>query len=581
MRADETSEMKIESPAGLQATWLSIALGVSLGCFFLSVSLIPSESWSTFFMHPLQSPEGNPPPQLRMGILFLRVLLPICGFCWFGVAWLIYTKIKPASSPAEPASRSTARSSVMVICLAVIGALLLRLPLMNDSLWYDEIAAFWYYGQFGPGPILGNMFTPANHIAQSLATWSLATINRGDLDPITLRLPALVVGLACLWPMWILGRESLGERWSLVSILLLAASPIAVLESTEARGYAFMLFFSASACALMTLYLRHKRYELLPWYAICCSLGIWSHLVTVVVPIGHACLLVWLVCLNQPMNRRALWGLASITLAAVTTCTLLAPILPQLWEGSAEYQAVQADQPTLFGREGRWLLLGLGGSWAYLGGAAGLLLVVFGIVSGRHNPAFIRGVLVCGLPIVVALSLILLIGTWIYARFLVLGLPFTILAITAGVASLNRRTRLVGVILLVLMLVGWAADLRDRYETPRQPVREIVQSIPNNGSRIGVIGVVDFPIVVGWYVSDPERIIDCGNSLKDSTARLKRNGVEWLVIGYPQQTIPDLSASTPIEPGNSTLVDGFTVVEFKRGWIDEDGSMILLKREST
>ena len=472
------------------------------------------------------------------------------------------------------------RTSILFTSLVLIGALLIRIPLMDDSLWYDEIAAFWYYGQFGPGPILGNMFTPANHITQSLASWSFAALNAGSLDPITLRLPALLVGLASLWPMWTLCRESLGQRWSLLGIILLAASPIAVLESTEARGYAFMLFFSTSACALMTLYLREKRYELLPWYALCCGLGIWSHLVTVVVPIAHACLLVWLVCMNQPMNRRAFWGLASIALAAVTTCTLLAPILPQLWEGSAEYQALQADQPTLLGREGRWLVLGLGGSWAYLGGAAGLLLVVCGVVSARNKPELMRGLVVCGLPIAVALGLILLIGTWIYARFLILGLPFSILAITAGIGWMSQRTRVAGALLLILLLVGWGSDLRDRYDIPRQPLRAIMQCIPTDESRIGVVGVVDFPIIVSWYASNPERIVNCGETLETASEYLRPKDIEWLVVGYPRKTIPNLGTEASIRPGDETLLKGFTVTEFKQGWIDEDGSIILLKRNS-
>ena len=468
----------------------------------------------------------------------------------------------------------------MLICLVALGGLLLRLPLLNDSLWYDEIAAFWYYGQFGPGPIIGNLFTPANHIAQSLATWGSVTLNHGNLDPITLRLPALLFGLASLWPMWVLIRTSLGERWPLLGIGLLALCPIAVLESTEARGYAFMLFFSASACALLVSYLRDQRRALLPWYALCCALGIWSHLVSAVVPIGHACLLIVMTSFIPTMSRQSLWGLGSLALAGVTSLALLAPGLPDLWEGVSAYRALDGDQPTLIGREGRWLFLGLGGSWAYLGGLAGLALVAGGVLGARGRPMLIRGLLVCGLPVAVALILIVLIGTWIYARFLVLGIPFSILAITAGFALITRRTRLVGNLLLLAVVIGWGADLWYRYAVPRQPVREIMERIPSDQSRIMAVGVVDFPIILSWYVSDPTRILDGGQTLAEASSRTGIKNVEWVVIGYPQKTLSNIDLRGGLQRGDGSLLENFSVDAFRKGWIDEDGSMILLRRDA-
>ena len=560
---------------------LSVVSGGSsllLGVLLLGLSLIPSSSWTAFFLHPLRAPGGIPLPALGEGVGVLKVLLPICGICWMVVGWQLLRRSSGTARSVANRPESITRRAMMGICVVILGGLLIRLPLLEDGLWYDEIAAFWYYGQFGPGPILGNMFTPANHIAQTLATWGAVSLNGGALDPITLRLPALIMGLASCWPIWILTRESLGGRWPMVGLALVMLCPIAVLESTEARGYAFMLFFSAGACALMTLYLRSGRIGLLPLYALCCACGIWSHLVTVVVPAGHACLLVAMFCLSASSNRRAILGLLSIALAAVMTATLLAPALPELWEGSSAYRALDADQPLLLGREGRWVVLGLGGSWAYLGGLCGLLLVVLGLTGARGDSALGRGLLVCGLPLVVALALILLLGTWIYARFLILGLPFTLLAITAGYRRLGRRAPLAAWGLGVLLSAGWTADLLNRYQTPRQPVREIMEQIPDDESRIAVIGVVDFPIVVSWYVENPRRIVDAGDRLEDDAGLLESAAIEWLVIGYPRKTIADPALLLDMHPGDEGLVDGFAVVDHRPGWIDEDGSMLLLKR---
>lgn len=549
-----------------------------LGFLLLTLMLIPSSSWMAFFLHPLRAPGGTPLPSLGEGVGLLRVLLPISGISWLVAGWYLLRRRTRHASCTVDAPSSLNRLAIFGICVAMVGGILIRLPLIEDGLWYDEIAAFWYYGQFGPGPIVGNMFTPANHVLQTLATWTTVSLNGGALDPITLRLPALIMGLASCWPIWILIRESLGGRWPLVGMLLLLLCPIAVLESTEARGYAFMLFFSAAACALMSRYLRSGRAELLPVYALCCACGIWSHLVTVVVPVGHACLLVAMFCLSTHSNRRAALALLSIALAAVMTATLLAPTLPELWEGSGAFRALDADQPLLLGREGRWAGLGLGGSWTYFGGLCGLLLVAIGLTGAKGDSAIGRGLLVCGLPLVVAVVLVLLLGTWIYARFLILGLPFTLLAITAGFHRVGHRSPLAACGLGVLLSAGWTTDLWYRYQVPRQPVREIMAQIPDNDRRIAVIGVVDFPIVLSWYVEDPQRIIDAGRLLNENEELLESSSIEWVVIGYPKKTIPDWDTRRALLPGDEKLVDGFEIVDFQPGWIDEDGSMVLLRR---
>ncbi|MAJ45866.1 MAG: hypothetical protein CBC35_00930 [Planctomycetes bacterium TMED75] len=551
---------------------------VLLGGLLLTLVLIPSSSWTAFFLHPLRAPGGAPLPVLGEGVGLLRVLLPLCGIGWLMAGWYLLRRTPTHAGLRADPTTSVNRFLIFGICVAIVGGILIRLPLLEDGLWYDEIAAFWYYGQFGPGPIMGNMFTPANHVAQTLATWGAVSLNGGALDPITLRLPALVMGLASCWPIWILVRETIGGRWPLVGLLLLMLCPIAVLESTEARGYAFMLFFSASACALMTRYLRTGRLELLPVYALCCACGIWSHLVTVVVPVGHACLLVAMFCWSTQSNRRAAFALLSIALAALMTATLLAPTLPELWQGSSAFRALDADQPVLIGREGRWAVLGLGGSWAYFGGLCGLVLAAIGLTGAKGNSAIGRGLLVCGLPLLVALALILLLGTWIYARFLLLGLPFTLLAVTTGLHRVRLRSPLAAGCLAVLLVAGWTTDLWYRYQTPRQPIREIMAQIPDDDSRIAVIGVVDFPIILSWYVENPQRIVDAGRLLGENQELLKSSSIEWLVVGYPEKTVSDSQTRSALQIGKERLPNGFEVVDFQPGWIDEDGSMALLRR---
>ena len=570
-RADGRTDGRVAVVVGLFALILGLAMLLS--------SLVPNQDWALWFRHPLRTADMERlPGTTNTGILLLRVLLPACGICWMFMGGWMLRRGPVEDDPGRPRILGSRVVAAGVLGLVALG-LAVRVPLLKQGLWYDEIAAFWYYGQFGPGPIIGNMFTPANHVLQTLASWSAIVLNGGTLDEVVLRSPALLLGLLAIWPTWVLIRDCLDDRWALAGCLLLVSCPIVVLEGTEARGYAFMLFFSASASALLDRYLDTGKRWMLPAYALCCALGVWSHLVTVVVPMGHACVLVGrLACRRGPARRTGL-GLLMILLAALTTATFLAPVLPELLATTGSYRRVGLDQPDLLGREGGWIVLGLGGSWTLLGGLAGLAAVLVGMAGMPGNRRLLRTGLICGAPIAVALVLVLMLDTSIYARFLVMGIPFTILAATAGLRSAGRIHPGLAAVLAGGLLTGWGLDLAWRMQVPRQPVREIVERIPVDRSRVGTVGVVDLPIIVGWYLAEPERVIDLGPGLQGLRDRPPPPEAEWLVLGYPKRNLPGYVDTGDPGIGDVDLVDGFVVVEHLGGWIDDDGAMLLLRRE--
>ena len=243
-----------------------------------------------------------------------------------------------------------------------------------------------------------------------------------------------------------------------LSVAVFLLSPIAILESTEARGYAFMLFFGTSGSALLVRYLAHGNMALLPFYAIVTTLGIWSHLVTVVVPMGHAAYLLGTFVMigkeKHVARSRVLFGFSAILIAALTTITVLSPVIPDLLSDSHTFSATRNDQPDLFGREGLWSLLGLGGAWSPIGAIPGLILLCLGCLGAVKDALTKRALLVTGLPILIAIVLVSGLGTWVYARFLIFGLTFSVLAITAGAHLLWTRSRFAGVLAMILLLGG-------------------------------------------------------------------------------------------------------------------------------
>jgi hypothetical protein len=562
-------------PGGARSTCAPWALWpIAVGAGLLLVSLSGSGFWETFFRHPLRSASGAPLPQETTdGIRLLMIMIPITGAAWLLTGALLGRVRALGATPTTDPESGKGRGGRVLMVLAVIAiAFILRAPLMGQSLWYDEIVAFWYYGQYGPGPIIGNMFTPANHQLQSLGSWAAVSFAGGSLDEWVIRFPALVAGLLAGWPLYSIGRRFFGPSGGVVAMLLLLFMPIAVAEGAEARGYAFMLLFAAASSATLLAVLDDRRLELLPFYAILCTLGIWSHLVTAVVPIGHALVLVGLVACSGTHRRTALAGLGGIALAAITTLMVLAPVLPDLIAGQQGLAATTIDQPTLLGDEGRSILLGLGGVWpmgrfGLASAIPGFMLMVIGGFLTLREPRARLMILVVGAPIMIGILLVAVLGTWVYARFFVFGLPFVALAITATFLSFQgvRGLKLVPIMILCF---GWTLALLNLWEIPRQPIRELVERIPDDGTLVASTGIPDMPIVIGWYLEDAaNRVIDAGPHVDDADLRLERSDVGWLLHAYPSRN------ERWTDDGESDLESVMLP-----GWIDHMDGALLLER---
>lgn len=565
----ETEPTRKRPPPDLRSWWPLLA-GLLVGCGLL----VPSEDWIAWFHHPLRTaPDAAPPEATIEGVGLLRWVLPAGALAWVAAGLLLIRHRARSGAPKvgpvadRPALHWPLLAGLLVVAFAA------RLPLLEQSLWYDEIVAFWYYGQHGPGPIIGNMFTPANHIMQSLGSWAAVTLSGGSLEGWVLRLPALLAGLLCAWPMLVIGRRALGRPGALIATALILLMPIALAEGTEARGYALMLLFATSASALLLVVLEDRRVDLLPIYALVCALGVWSHLVTVVVPIAHGVLLLALMVGADGRGRRPLLlgALGALVLAAVTTLVLMAPVIPDLLNDRGAFAATGSDQPTLGSHEGRLLLAGFGGTWpiapAGLPGAAfGAGLLLIGVVTGLRDRVTRLALLLTGLPIVVAVLLVLALGTWIYARFVVFNLPLVALGIGAALIHLHGRSRALGLVAAIGLLAGWSPTLLSLWSVPRQPVRELVALVPDDGSKVASAGIRDMSLVIAWYLPDARaRLVNDDADREDPVPDRTMSEVEWVIHAYPNR-----SDRWPAEDAGGTEMPG---------WIDGmEGTMRLLRR---
>lgn len=136
-------------------------------------------------------------------------------------------------------------------------ALLLRLPLMFQSLWYDEaftsaIASLSAFKALIV--VMADVHPPLAY----LPFWFVAQF-AGSFNWL-LRLPSLIAGIASIWALYRLGKQW-GKNTGRMAALLGALMPAMMWYSTEARAYAFLLL----AVLVVFIALEEKRPLILAW----------------------------------------------------------------------------------------------------------------------------------------------------------------------------------------------------------------------------------------------------------------------------------------------------------------------------
>lgn len=467
--------------------------------------------------------------------------------------------------------------------MAIVGALLVaaavRVPFLTDSLWYDEIAAFLGYSINGPWGAVGTYYTQANHVLHSLLAWcSGAALG---VDEVSVRLPSFLAGLGAVVAIaWLaieaLGRDDKGIRLAVLSAFITALLPIAVLPATEARGYSLMMLCSALMTAAFLRALRIGTRAAWFLYSVVCALGIWSHLVTVCVPAFHALWCVTVLLRSQtrsnsvadPKTARA--GLMAIGVAAALTLLVYAPILPAIFAIRSEFRALDGNEPTLFGPEGWMMLLSIGGSWNLWASLAALPIAVAGTVAAARDGKLRTALFLSLGGAIVALVFPLLLGSWLYARFLAFTVPGIALLLAAGLLEINARRPIIARALAVVVAAAWLATLATI--GPRQQIREAVMYVaqhrsPNEGAF--AVGLPDD--VHRWYsVPFGVEMPGSGPYGKDLAAQLREPAAAWAVLLYPR-TLSDAA--------DRLRVAGFVEAARFPGWIDQgNGEIIVFRR---
>ncbi len=447
-----------------------------------------------------------------------------------------------ARPPAPPARFDPA---VWALALLVLVGLALRLIGLNSDLWYDEIYALVVSSRPPLREILTTYYGDIQHPLYS-ALVHVALVCLGE-SAWTVRLPAVIFGVASIPLLFLLGRAMATVREGLLAAAFLALSYHHVWFSQNARGYTALLFWTLLCTLLLYHGIEIRRWRPFLVYSVAASLGAYTHPTFVFVVVGHAAVILVLAAQSLQGSRDDWRWLAlpitAIVLSGLLTAALYAPIVGQV----AHYYQTTSGKMKAVSTPGwavletlRGLQLGLG-SQLVLG--AGAVFVGCGLWGfWRENRlAFLLLVLPA---VMMGLGVVVMRGS-MYPRYLFLLLGFGILIVVRGAVVVGgvlgrlgnprrgaRIGRAIGIGFMLLLLTASAASLARVYRHPKQDfggALRFVESQRRGGEPVMTAGAAAWPYQ-NYYGRDWPQIksLEQIESIRAETRRV------WLLYTFPR-----------------------------------------------
>jgi Dolichyl-phosphate-mannose-protein mannosyltransferase len=159
------------------------------------------------------------------------------------------------------------------IVVLVLGLSLRARSALND-LWMDEIWSIELVRELhSPIEVFTKTHHDNNHYLNSLFIYFLG--QRGNWPGY--RIPAVVAGFGSILLAWLIGRRT-DKATAFFSMFLVGLSYVMILYSSEARGYAPLIFFCFLCFLILQSFLDRPRWHTAALFSICAILGFTSHL---------------------------------------------------------------------------------------------------------------------------------------------------------------------------------------------------------------------------------------------------------------------------------------------------------------
>ena len=189
----------------------------------------------------------------------------------------------------------------MVAAITVVGAAL-RLVVLQDSLFADELSTYWVVSEHGLGGVISTVHSDAE-ITPPLYFVLAWLTTRLDLTAEMLRAPSFLAGVAAIPLVYRVGARTVGRTAALVAAAITALSPFMVYYSTEARGYELMVALALLSTLAMLVAIDDRRARWWVLYAASSCAAVYTHYTAVFV-LGAQ--LLWLLWAHPEARRPAL-----------------------------------------------------------------------------------------------------------------------------------------------------------------------------------------------------------------------------------------------------------------------------------
>jgi uncharacterized membrane protein len=550
----------------------------SLLCFGLAFG------FSTSAMAELFNPGlmMTDPETMLLGAFILKLLLIFDGIILVVVAiaysrqWLrLPSNYAPLWSPRGQSAEPLSFYYPLLLSLLLMAAIL-RFIAVDSDLWMDEVFTLVESARLGFGEIFSSYKGDNQHTLYVLL--ANCAINVLGESAFSLRLPAVLFGIASIWAVARLAKLVFGDRVALISVLLLSFSYHHIWFSQNARAYTLLLFTTVLSLDFLLRGLRSGEWKYWLAYAVTIALGAWAHLTGVFVAMAHVPVIVVILIHQGRLMSDGGRPLVALLLAAWLTLHFYGLGLPQIFDFFT--QSVGAVKPAVEWTSPLWLIneiLARIGMPVSVGWAGLLMLSLPGLFIlyylMRRDWVFVSLAIMPGLLLAVVM---IAMGRNLWPRMffneagvIIILLVVTGLAIGDWLVKLltGSFSKIRYLPLSVLALI-FILTLPKLYKYPKQNytgARDYVLGQMGPGDT--VYGLLHAGHVYSLYYAPQWEQL---NTLEQLEANRNQHGDTWVLY-----TLPDLINNAMPELAKG-LEAGYDVVEVFPGTLG-DGEIIVLR----
>ncbi|MEQ1762316.1 MAG: glycosyltransferase family 39 protein [Pyrinomonadaceae bacterium] len=449
-----------------------IAIGLGVMCF---AAVVSNTSYAGVLLGENAKDLSFGPPLFRALLLFHGALLIVIGLLWKG----------RASNPGEREATGITRLSWIALSVLTLLALGLRLWNLNSGLWVDEFFTLLDFVRAPIGEILTSFPSQNQHMLYSiLANFSIGIFGESAWS---LRLPAVLFGVASIVALFWFGKELIGEKEAILACALMTVSYHHVWFSQNARGYTGLLFFTILATWLWIKALKQNGWIWWVAYTAAVVGGMWVHMTMAFVIAAHG--LVHIALLAFPrlsgeqisLERKAgAKPFVAWVLSVTVTMQLYALALPEFLRTGLHEESRNSEWTNPI-----WVLteilqnlsIGFAGIAVVLVGAAFFAFGWYRLFKKDRRSAVLMV-----LPPCFAGSLMMALGHNLFPRFFFFAMGFGLIIAIYGAIELPkvaarlidrsankwRLPQLAGYALMVVMIAVSLTTVPRNYSLPKQ-----------------------------------------------------------------------------------------------------------------